>query len=171
MRVVEDRPWPLERVVSGGQSGCDRAGLEVARALGIPTGGTAPRGYRTEFGPDLDLRDIFGLTESESATYDVRTLANVRSADLTVVFGADTGGTRDTMAYCRVLEKLHLHEPSPEDLRRWIMIHGVRTLNVAGSRHSKNPMIFDMTAIVLAYALLKPGQLPIRVPSNPHEGR
>lgn len=62
----------VEKIISGGQTGADRGGLEAARTLGIPTGGTAPRGYLTETGPDESLRE-FGLTESKSSAYVVRT--------------------------------------------------------------------------------------------------
>lgn len=164
--------WPLRRVISGGQSGADRAGLEVARALGIETGGTAPRGYRTEFGPDLALRDVFGLVESASPDYGSRTLANVREALGTVVFGrlASTG-TALTLSYCRVSSKPWIANPTAEELRRWVMEFEVVTLNVAGNRHSTDPGIFYHAASVLVLALLAPGQLPVPIPDNPHAGR
>lgn len=53
----------LTKIISGGQTGADEGGLEGARLLGIPTGGTAPKGYRTENGPNLTLRDTYGLVE------------------------------------------------------------------------------------------------------------
>lgn len=167
------RDWRLSRVISGGQSGADRAGLEVARALGIPTGGTAPKGWRTEYGPDLDLRDVFGLVESESLGYDARTLANVRGSDGTVVFGAATGGTGLTLGYCRVLEKPHLHNSDAATLRAWITEFDIKILNVAGSRHSKNPRIFDVAAEVVFYAITVPSARPVEalIPRNPHAGR
>ena len=54
--------YQLERVISGGQTGIDQLGLEVARSLGTPTGGVAPKGYLTESGPNSSLREWYGLT-------------------------------------------------------------------------------------------------------------
>lgn len=67
----------LHQIISGGQTGVDQLGLEVAKQLGIPTGGVAPKGYLTETGPDLTLRDHYGLREHESAHYSPRTRANI----------------------------------------------------------------------------------------------
>ena len=68
----------LERIISGGYTGIDQLGLEVVHALGIPTGGIAPKGYLTENGPNLLLRDRYGLTEHASAKYPPR--ANVEQS-------------------------------------------------------------------------------------------
>lgn len=164
--------WPLRRVISGGQSGADRAGLEVARVLGIETGGTAPKGYRTEFGPDLALRDVFGLVESSSPDYASRTLANVRAGLGTVVFGRlSSTGTSLTLSYCRVSGKPWLANPTAEELRHWVMEFEVATLNVAGNRHSTDPAIFYHAAATLLSALRSSDQLAIGVPDNPHAGR
>jgi len=51
----------IEQVVSGGQTGADRAGLDAAMALGIPVGGWCPRGRRAEDGP---IPAIYPLTET-----------------------------------------------------------------------------------------------------------
>ncbi|MVM32295.1 hypothetical protein GO755_19770 [Spirosoma sp. HMF4905] len=55
----------VNKVVSGGQTGLDQMGLEVAKVLGIHIGGISPKGYLTENGPDAVLRD-FGLAEHTS---------------------------------------------------------------------------------------------------------
>lgn len=162
----------IEKLISGGQSGADRAGLEVARALGIPTGGTAPKGYRTEYGSDLDLRDVFGLSESASADYSVRMLANVREADGTVIFGTLTGGAELTRNYCEVLGKPCAVNPSGVALLDFLtkLRVRIRVLNVAGNRHSKNPFVFDMAADVLVSALEFPGCGTLVI-TNPHQDR
>ena len=79
----EDR-CVLERVISGGQTGADQAGLYSASACGFSTGGHAPRGYRTLSGnnPGM-LRDHFGLEETEQENYQFRTALNVKNADAT----------------------------------------------------------------------------------------
>ncbi len=75
----------LRKIISGGQTGADMGGLLAAKELGLETGGTAPGGYKTEKGRNLDLRDIYGLTQF--GTYPQRTRINVRDSDATVIFG------------------------------------------------------------------------------------
>ena len=75
------------KIVSGGQTGADQAGLLAARAAGIETGGWAPEGWDTEDGPAPWLED-FGLTECTVAGYPARTEANARDSDGTAWFGA-----------------------------------------------------------------------------------
>ena len=103
MRTMgSDRPWieqspacrglcylsgMVERVISGGQTGADEAGLAVAKELGIPTGGYIPKGWLTETGPRPDLAIAYGMTEAATADYPERTRLNVLSSDGTVVFG------------------------------------------------------------------------------------
>lgn len=132
--------WPLQRVISGGQSGVDRCALECARALGIPTGGYAPLGWRTEAGPAPELGTIFGLVEAPSREYNVRTLLNVQLADMTVVFGdVDETGSALTCRYVQV-EKGALAlvvNPVAAQLRDLIQHRGIRVLNVAGNRLSR----------------------------------
>lgn len=106
---------PLEKVISGGQTGIDQLGLQVAKALGIPTGGMAPRGYLTETGPDSTLK-YYGLIEHESAEYPPRTKANIVNSDGTVVFGKLTGGTKLTVATCEKEKKPYLTNPSAYEL-------------------------------------------------------
>lgn len=74
----------IGKIISGGQTGVDQAALRAAKACGIPTGGWAPKGFRTEAGPAPWLAD-FGLREHASADYPVRTRANCRDAGLTLI--------------------------------------------------------------------------------------
>lgn len=135
----------VKKIISGGQQGADRTALEVARENNIPTGGTAPKGFRTEEGFDHTLRQ-FGLVPHESSTYPPRTLSNVLEADGTVLFG-DMGshGSLLTLRLCKEHEKPCLTNPDPETLLRWIEHEGIKILNVAGNRKSTNP---DICAIV-----------------------
>jgi hypothetical protein len=129
----------LQRVISGGQTGIDQLGLEVARQLGIPTGGVAPKGYLTETGPDLTLRDHYGLREHESAHFPPRTRANVRQSDGTVIMGELSGGTKLTRATCQKEGKPYLVNPTADELRTWLVDKQIKVLNVAGNRGSKLP--------------------------------
>ena len=67
-------------VISGGQSGADRAGLEAARIVGVQTGGTAPSGFATSEGAKLDLGTVYGLKELPAARTRVGDRCTVRSA-------------------------------------------------------------------------------------------
>lgn len=91
----------LKRVISGGQTGIDRAGLQAALQSGLKTGGKAPEGYKTEAGHDLSLQTIYGLTAPEGGTYVSRTIDNIKGSDGTLVFWAVTSpGTDGTISYC-----------------------------------------------------------------------
>ena len=137
----------LERVISGGQTGADRAGWRAARAAGIATAGWMPRGFLAEDGPHPEFAACFGASEQTSADPADRTIANVREADGTLVFvGARPGaGTMLTIETGRSSGVPHrvvdLRRPSDDDSPRrvacWIVETGLRTLNVAGDRESQ----------------------------------
>lgn len=152
------------RIVSGGQTGADRAALETAERCGIATGGFVPRGWLTEAGPDPELGTRFGLVETASDAYAERTERNLLASDATVVFGDLTlGGTRLTVELCRRHGRPVLlvpdHEPTTEAAARlshWLAATAVRTLNVAGNRASENPGIGARVAEILRGALAAP---------------
>ena len=131
----------LKKIISGGQTGADRAGLEVAKELGIATGGVAPKGYLTENGPDPSLAD-FGLIEDGSEDYVIRTMRNVKMSDGTVIFGdMKSSGSLTTKLFCEKMKNPFLVNPEGSDLMDWILSNKIETLNVAGNRASKNPGI------------------------------
>ncbi len=80
------------KVVSGGQTGVDRAALDAALGLGLPCGGWRPQGRRAE---DGRIPDRYPLTETPGKDYPTRTRRNVRDSDFTLVLtvGEPTGGT------------------------------------------------------------------------------
>jgi hypothetical protein len=130
----------IERVVSGGQTGVDRAALDAAMRVGLPCGGWCPRGRRAEDGT-IDPR--YPLEETPSEDYSQRTEWNVRDSDGTLVLtrGEPTGGTAFTIGVARRLGKplLVLDLPSGPDVAEvvaWAAGAGVVTLNVAGPRES-----------------------------------
>ena len=131
----------VHRVISGGQTGADRGGLDAAARLGLPRGGWCPRGRRAEDGvvpPEYPLR------ETRTSAYEERTELNVRWADATVVFtkGPPQGGSALTIELAKGLGKPVLHVDlgrldragAVRTVRAWISREGVSTLNVAGSR-------------------------------------
>jgi hypothetical protein len=104
----------LTKVISGGQTGADRAALEAAHSQGIATGGIAPTGFKTATGKDLVLKTVYGLTDRPLAAvpgfesrltlsqeYAVRSQRNVDTSDATVAFCLKPGtGTSKTINYC-----------------------------------------------------------------------
>ena len=89
----------VEKIVSGGQTGVDRAALDVALELGIPCGGWCPRGRRAEDGA---LSARYPLMETPSDDYVQRTTWNIRDSDGTLILtrGEPTGGTAQTALIC-----------------------------------------------------------------------
>jgi len=141
----------LETIISGGQRGADRAGLEAARALGLKTGGTAPKGWRVRLPSGEDETDpdlaTFGLVQHTSSGYPARTRLNVENSDGTVWFGyAEAPGGKLTIGHCKKTGKPWVVNPSPEALAAWVKEHGITVLNVAGNRTSAfNPDIVRRT--------------------------
>lgn len=129
----------VTKIISGGQTGVDTLGLIVARSLGIETGGIAPKGYKTEEGSAKQLLSDFGLTESSSENYTVRTEENVINSDGTVYFAADkaSAGLKLTKARALVNGKPFLLNPSAKELVSWMRTNGINVLNIAGNRKSK----------------------------------
>ena len=126
------------KVISGGQTGVDQMGLKVAKVLGIPTGGTAPKGYLTELGPSLMLRDEYGLVEDESPDYPPRTKKNVLDADATVLFGnMESTGSKETIKCCKACGRPYIPNPTVEELVIFLQEWEVKVLNVAGNRGSR----------------------------------
>ena|ERR1700741_4584889 len=140
------------KIVSGGQTGVDRAALDVALELGSEVGGWCPAGRRAEDGP-IDAR--YSLIETPSADPAQRTGWNVRDSDGTLILtdGAGSPGTAFTEAVARRLGRplftQSLASPDPEGFRLWLRTHGVNTLNVAGPRESEAPGIYRQACEVL----------------------
>ena len=153
---------PRLKIVSGGQTGVDRAALDVALELGIECRGWCPAGRMAEDGV-IDAR--YPLTETPSPDPAQRTEWNVRDSDATLILttGAESAGTELTREVARRLGKpvytFPFHAGAGEDVemfRRWLQVADVRTLNVAGPRESESPGIGDEARRILR-ALLGPG--------------
>mgnify|MGYP000258649673 FL=1 len=150
---------PLERIVSGGQTGADRAALDVARRYHFPHWGWCPKGRRSEDG-EIPV-EYSQLEETPSANYLQRTEWNVRDSDGTVIFtmGSElSGGSKRTAGFAdrhgRPL--LHLHSKNLEasrELRQFLSTHQIRVLNIAGSRGSKEPGLASWVFEFLSHTL------------------
>lgn len=134
------------KVISGGQTGVDRAALDAALERGLPCGGFCPRGRRAE---DGRIPDRYPLVERANPSYAARTWANVRAADVTLVLAPQplSGGTRLSIEACQRLGKpfLVVDPADPEALARakaWLCERRVAVLNVAGPRESQRPGIY-----------------------------
>ena len=147
----------VQRVVSGGQTGVDRAALEVSLGLGIPCGGWCPRGRRAEDGP---IPARYPLCETPSREYPQRTAWNVRDADATLAItrGPLRGGTALTVRLaarsgkpCLVVDLAS--ESALSGVREWLEDQKVRVLNVAGPRESENPGIGEQASRFLSIVL------------------
>jgi len=141
----------IERLVSGGQTGVDRAALDAALAAGLPCGGWCPRGRAAE---DGTIPARYPLRETPSADPSQRTRWNVRDSDGTLVICSPppTGGTALAMDHARALGKPVMVVDEGTQLAHlcgWIDHHLVRVLNVAGPRESEQEGIY-----VAARALL-----------------
>ena len=143
--VVDDM---IEKFVSGGQTGADRAALDVALRHGIPHGGWCPKGRKAE---DGIIGGQYQLVETPSANYLQRTEWNVRDTDGTAIFtfaAKLSGGSLRTFKFaikqkrpCVHISRAGIYEPALA-LQQFVHEHGIKRLNVAGSRESKEPGIW-----------------------------
>lgn len=144
---------PTTKIISGGQTGIDRLGLEVGKELGLETGGTTTPGYYTENGRDESLKD-FGVTEISPELqagrkgrefYLPRTEQNVLNSDGTVYFSTDedSAGRIATQRFAKQHNKPFLLNPTSQELAQWLVDNNIGTLNVAGNRGSKVSPEFD----------------------------
>ena len=155
----------ISKIISGGQTGADRAALDAAIACGVPHGGWCPKGRRSEDGL---IPAKYNLTEMETESYSTRTRANVADSDATLIFshGPLTGGSLLTQQFAEELGKPCVHmdlnivdatsssrfpacDERDEDIASTLpnlgnsQRAGGLWLNVAGPRASGDPQIYD----------------------------
>jgi hypothetical protein len=160
----------IKKIISGGQTGVDRAALDAAIKLAIPHGGWIPQGRLTENGP---LPPEYRLQETLNTSYAERTEKNVLAADATLIIsrGPLTGGSEYTREMAVRHNRLWLHIDlermaafqAATTINDWISKQGIAVLNVAGPRASKDPKIYNDTFNILEsvyYLGLVQGNLP-----------
>lgn len=147
------------RVISGAQTGVDRAALDAALALGLPCGGTVPRGRKAE---DGGVPALYPVRESGDPSYASRTERNVLDADATLILarGRLSGGTLLTRRLARRHGKpvgvVDLDLPRPvERVLAFLTEARPNTLNVAGPRESSFPGIGARARAVLLEAFAR----------------
>lgn len=143
----------VEKIISGGQSGADLSGLDVGLYLNLKTGGTMPKGYRTENGNKPEYAEKYGVVEDYNTSYVPRTELNVLNSDATLIFGKNSGGSKLTRSFCKQHHKPSYHHYwdantpvtlySIEAFRKFIIDNNVKVLNVAGNREEKNKGIYN----------------------------
>ncbi|MCB1771647.1 MAG: putative molybdenum carrier protein [Candidatus Competibacteraceae bacterium] len=140
-------PNPLQlKIVSGGQTGVDRAALDVSLSLGLVVGGWCPKGRRAE---DGRIPDRYPLTETAEMDYETRTRRNVEDSDGTLILnrGKLEGGTALTADLARKIGKpcwiVALESGiEPATFRDGLTAHPITMLNVAGPRGSQRPGVY-----------------------------
>lgn len=153
-------PYGVTKIISGGQTGGDRGGLEAGKALGLQTGGTAPKGYRTETGDDVSLKD-FGVTEHALPSYPGRTEDNVVNSDATIIFNVaeKSPGSYLTVRLAKKHGKPYLvvstkkGSEAAAQVKAFLEEHKPATLNIAGNRESSAKGLGDFVKNVLVNVL------------------
>jgi hypothetical protein len=149
----------LSKVISGGQTGSDQAGLYVAKMFDLETGGHICKGWRTCKGPMPELAE-FGLIEHSSSDYPPRTKENAFNADGTVRLASNfrTAGEVLTLKYVRLAKKPHFdvlldeknYSEKAKQLAEFIKTNSISILNVAGNADRDDKWFhFDQACDVL----------------------
>ncbi|MFP4159557.1 MAG: putative molybdenum carrier protein [Desulfosalsimonas sp.] len=146
----------IKKIVSGAQTGADRAALDFAIEHDIEHGGWVPEGRAAE---DGIVPSHYHVKELADAGYPERTEKNVEDSDGTLIIsrGELTGGSLLTRQMAEKYAKPCLHINLSDviifdaaiDVYDWIAAHKIRVLNVAGPRASKDPGIYDVTLDIL----------------------
>ena len=137
----------IEKIVSGGQTGVDRAALDSAIALQIPHGGWCPAGRKAENGI---IPAHYHLLETASPEYIDRTRKNVEDSDGTLILNRKRpeGGTAETLGFARSCGKPVMvidldFPPDADTVLSWLKDNNIRQCNMAGPRESKMPGIYQ----------------------------
>jgi hypothetical protein len=152
--------WKLKEIISGGQTGVERAGLDAALEAGLEIGGYCPKGRKAEYGK---IPERYPLIETPSGDYRVRTEKNVLESDATLILnvGRLSGGTALTEKHtrkhkkpCLVIQLEFQNAGRVDRIRRWLAYNDIQTLNVAGCRESKSMGIYMMALKLLRKVLI-----------------
>ena len=153
---IEHNSVRIIKIISGGQTGVDRAALDVAIELGFDYGGFCPKGRLAEDGVILNK---YNLTELSSSQYLMRTFENVQASDGTLIIhqGRVSGGTLKTKDYCQMINKPFVEVNLLEDLKKiplnfdtWIKENHIIIINIAGPRESAIPIYNRTYALLMA---------------------
>ncbi|MCD4772615.1 MAG: putative molybdenum carrier protein [Bacteroidales bacterium] len=139
----------INKIISGGQTGVDRAALDFAIKNNISCGGMCPKGRLAE---DGKISEKYLLSETSTSEYTQRTIENVKLSDGTLILFKDEmgKGTRLTLETARKLNRpflsINLDRPDKSvSLKSWIKNLQIKILNIAGPRESNQPGIYLQT--------------------------
>ncbi len=152
--------FPMIKIISGGQTGVDRAALDAALESGVSVGGWCPQGRKAEDGP---IAEKYSLQELPDSGYKKRTLKNVQDSDATVIiyFESISGGTEKTLLYCLNEKKPYLlidgsgitQDIASKRIKHFIDENQISLLNVAGPRASTEKRGYEYTRQVITLML------------------
>lgn len=138
----------LTKIISGGQTGVDIAGILAAKTCGISTAGTMPAGWITLDGPKPQYKNLFGMVEHTSPKYPPRTECNVRDSEATIQIAVDFNSAGEKLTsrlikqYKRPSFQIDVCKPRlREELMRWLEDNEFEVVNVAGNSHKTSPSI------------------------------
>ena len=156
----------VRKIISGGQTGADRAGLDFAIETGLEHGGYVPKGRKAE---DGRIDDRYNLVELTTSSYPARTRRNIEKSDGTLIFSLErvlSGGTKLTLELANKLEKpvFHIYDTRKERISKqdslrleiqaltdFLCSNKIEILNVAGPRESKEPGVYEWTLTILRF--------------------
>lgn len=154
------------KVISGGQTGVDRAALQVAKDLGMETGGFMPKGWLAQDGLHPEFRASFHMQEDPRAGYTSRTEKNVLLADVTVriAYNFQSAGELATLRFITKHHKPYLDilwckegtfvVQGVDSLHDWLILQmdtfGPMTVNLAGNAERTAPGIYEASYFYLA---------------------
>lgn len=152
----------IEKIVSGGQTGVDRAALDIAIELCINHGGWCPKGRKAE---DGFIPDKYVLKETDTDDYSERTKLNIRDSDGTLIFVPSipikvTDGTLLTLkeVYERKKPYFMVNISYDKNIRtkfeNWVDKNNIKILNIAGPRESQHPGIYKESSLILKDTLM-----------------
>lgn len=151
----------INKIISGGQTGVDRAAFDAAIANGVEIGGFVPRGRWAEDG--TIPKKYKGLVETESEDPAERTRLNVINSDATILLtaGEPAGGSKLTADLAAEYKKPLLHlairrsnlNQLTDSIHEWLEKLRPAIVNIAGARASEDPEIYDLAYDILAAAL------------------
>ncbi len=144
------------KIISGGQTGVDRAALDAAIKLGISHGGWCPKGRLAE---DGTIRSAYSLQETQTSDYAERTLLNIRDSDATLIIipGDITQITDGTVLTKKSVEEQNKpflildlsHEIDLLNVLDWIKVNNIKILNIAGPRESQSHGIYNRSLLIV----------------------
>lgn len=158
----------IRKLISGGQTGVDQGALDFALDNGIECGGFCPKGRKCETGK---IPDRYPLIELEGYNYKTRTRKNIQESDGTLILlkeGKIDRGTSLTLTLCYVFNKPFLlldmdydYNLLKSNCKKWLGLHQINVLNVAGSRESQAPGIQKETRELLPFIMSEEDKLGV----------